>query len=65
MRAALEKQLFHAQPRGSRMKGKHSKPAPMGYRDGGKVKGFMPCMDCKSPRACKAAGKCMAGAKAR
>lgn len=45
------------------MKSKHSKPAPMGYRDGGKIKGFMPCPGCKAPKACKAAGMCMAKAK--
>ena len=45
------------------MKSKHSKPAPMGYRDGGKIKGFMPCAACKAPKACKAAGMCMAKAK--
>ena len=45
------------------MKSKHSKPAVMGYRDGGKVKGFMPCAACKAPKACKAAGMCMAKAK--
>lgn len=37
--------------------------APMGYRDGGKIKGFMPCAECKAPKACKAAGMCMAKAK--
>lgn len=40
-------------------KGASMHRAPMGYRDGGKIKGFMPCSSCKTPQACKAAG-CMA-----
>jgi hypothetical protein len=39
-----------------------SKPAPMGYRDGGKVApgAFKPCRDCKAAATCRAAGVCLA-----
>ena len=39
-----------------------SKPAPMGYRDGGKVApvAFKPCPDCKAAATCRAAGVCLA-----
>lgn len=42
------------------MKSKHSKPAVMGYRDGGKVKPFTPCAACKTPSRCKALKGCAA-----
>jgi hypothetical protein len=35
------------------------KPAPMGYKAGGKVGAFKPCAGCPNPTKCKAMGKCM------
>lgn len=29
-----------------------------GYKDGGMVTGFKPCIGCPSPSACRKAGKC-------
>jgi len=68
MRSRTGKQLLNTQQEIEMVKHRSKKHAvtdraPMGYRDGGKIKGFMPCAECKAPKACKAAGMCMAKAK--